>query len=239
MSTNIINIANTLTNIINMPAEATNSVLRVAEMPPKTWWEIALMIGGPALTALSAWLMWRSVEEMRRQTQVNQETARNDKIFQLRYNHIKSAINRVNYEPIAWKQELATLAPDVLQTEMQKISHVLASIVAMHTELVGLIEDEKLKKTMTGDLLLLRDTYIIISSPSLRSLNLEEGDTKIQASTFFVSQVLLFRALCSDWDKYFLGISMSIFDNSIHEIYKANLESQIQEFNKLKKDTPQ
>lgn len=57
MSTNIINITNTLTNIINMPAEVTNTVLRVAEMPSKAWWEIALMIVGPALTAVSAYFM--------------------------------------------------------------------------------------------------------------------------------------------------------------------------------------
>lgn len=71
MSTNIIYITNTFTNVINMPAEVTNTVLRVAEMPSKAWWEIALMIGGPALTALSALFMWRSVEELKRQTDIN------------------------------------------------------------------------------------------------------------------------------------------------------------------------
>lgn len=93
MSTNIINITNTLTNIINMPAEVTNTVLRVAEMPSKAWWEIILMIGGPALTALSALFMWRSVEEMKRQkiSDINLH-------LQSRLHEIETNFNKVLFE---------------------------------------------------------------------------------------------------------------------------------------------
>lgn len=69
MATNIIFI----TNIINMPTELTNTVLKVAEISAKIWWQ-DFTFWGMVATSLSAWLMWRSVGKMGDQIKISQES---------------------------------------------------------------------------------------------------------------------------------------------------------------------